>query len=274
MTDYSISAWIVRDLPLAQGVSALASAGFASVELSADQCPLVQEWERDPVGLCTRLEGAGLTVPSIHCPQPGRFLDAADENARLDAVVANLRYLERMALCGVDEIVIHPTGAGGGADVAPEDSRARTLLSLQTLAARAGELGLRLAVENIGFKPGRPDSDMASLLTIIDGLGDHVGLCLDIGHTEIAGLDMVEELTIGLESGKLFTLHLHDVLPSGKDHVIPGEGRVDFTPFLAALNAAKFSGGRTLEIAPGKGDVAARLAQVSDVKRCWEVHQL
>jgi len=273
MTDYSISSWIVRDLPLDEGIAALASARFSSVELSADQCPLVQEWERDPVALCRRLEEAGMSVPSMHCPQPGRFLDAADETTRIESIAANLRYLDHMAECGVKQIVIHPTGAGGGAKETPEASRARTLLSLQALAKRAGELGLELAVENIGFQQGRPDSDMASLLQIIDDLGDHVGLCLDIGHTEIAGLDIVRELTTGLQSGKLLTLHIHDVLPTGKDHAIPGEGRINYEVFLATLNAAGFSGGRTLEIAPPEDGVADRVAQVADVKKRWEACQ-
>ena len=270
MINYSISSWVVRDLPLDEGIAALASAGFSSVELSADQCPLVQEWERDPVALCRRLEEAGISVPSMHCPEPGRFLDATDKTTRLDSIAANLRYLDHMAECGVEQIVIHPTGAGGGASETPNASRARTLLSLQSLAERAGELGLELAVENIGFQQGRPDADMAGLLRIIDGLGDHVGLCLDIGHTEIAGLDIVAELTTGLQSGKLFTLHIHDVLPTGRDHAIPGEGRIDYEPFLTTLSAAGFTGGRTLEISPPEDNVANRVAQIADVKKRWE----
>lgn len=271
MASYGISSWIVRDLPVDEAIARLADSGFTATELSADQSTLVQAWEREPEAVCEQLAARDLSVPSVHSPQPGRLLDAVDETVRQASILANVEYLRRMSMCGIAELVVHPTGAPRPAtERGRPGDLSRAADSLHCLAEHAGKLGLRLAVENIGFDRCRPDATMAALLEAIDGLGDHVGLCLDVGHTELAGLDLVDELRTAMRASKLFSLHLHDVTVGGKDHVIPGEGRIDFRPFLAELDAAGFAGGRILEISPPDAGVAERLRLVAAVRTRWE----
>jgi len=181
--------------------------------------------------------------------------------------------------------VLHPTlppgaqGQLGGQLIDPQRRRvgpARTAVpgrsreSLKALADVAGSAGIRLAVENTGGG-GRPGSTMASILEMIDGLGGHVGLCMGTGHSQQAHLDLLDELSMALSSGKLFPLHLHDVDSGGKDHYIPGEGCIDFDPYLERLRAHGYDRGRTLEIAvaPAEG-VALRVQQAAAVRDQWQ----
>jgi len=267
---YGISSWIVTHSTAGEAAEQLAAAGFKEVELSADACMLMQAWEKEPSKICARLSAAGIGVPSVHSAGSGRRLDVEDEEARKDSIQANIEYFARMKDCGVPEIVIHATSS---ADVSTPQKRAeskmRSVESLKALAERAADYGVRMAVENIG-RMERPGSSMAELLEMIDGLGDHVGLCFDIGHAEQAGLDLVNELRTAARAGKLFSLHIHDVKPEGKDHFIPGEGRIDFDLFIRELNIAGFVGGRMLEISPPEADVTERLRQAAEVREAWE----
>jgi sugar phosphate isomerase/epimerase len=271
MQRYAISSWICTSLPAERAIQELASVGFADVELSADASPLVKAWESDPVGTVQQLQLSGITVPSIHTPGAGRHLDDPDDETRRSAIAANVKYFSGMRQSEIREIVIHPTSP---VDISTEQKRAaceqRARASLEVLAQQAITTDIRLAVENLGTDPGRPCATMASLLQMIDGLGEHVGICFDIGHAEMAGLDLVDELKTVLSASKLFSLHLHDVSQAGKDHFIPGEGRIDFDAFLSVLNADGFAGGRTLEIAPPEADVPGRLRQVAAVRDAWE----
>lgn len=271
MGTYALSSWLVGRVSTAEAIRLLADNGFTQAELSADWAPIVMEWEQDPVGVCRQLAAAGITAPSVHSPEPGRFLDLADDEARQASVRENLRYFALMRASGVPEIIIHPiSGAAGNDDAEWMAVPARTRESLEVLAAAAGEAGLRLAVENLGGG-GRPGSTMASILELIAGLGAHVGLCMDIGHSQQARLDLLAELDTALASGRLFTLHLHDVDPAGKDHYIPGEGVIDFGAYLGRLAAYGYDRGRTLEIAVAPAEtVAGRVAQAGAVRAQWE----
>lgn len=270
MTAYALSTWLVGHVPADDAIRLMADTGFTRAELSADWAPIVVAWEQDPVGVCARLAAAGISVPAIHSPELGRRLDLPDGAARRASVRQNIRYFGLMQACGIPEIIIHPVSGQAGADDeawAAVPGRARA--SLQELADAAGDAGVRLAVENLGAN-GRPGSTMASILEMIDGLGDHVGLCMDIGHSQQAHLDLLGELATALASGRLFTLHLHDVDPDGRDHYIPGEGCIDFPPYLGMLRAHGYDRGRTLEIAVAPAEeVAERVRQVAAVRDAW-----
>ena len=271
MADYAISTWLLGHLPREEAIRLLAEEGFTNIELSSAWSALVGAWENDPAGVVAELTAAGLTVDSIHNPSSGRSLDSPDDEERRASIEHNLRYIDLMQRSGIPEIVIHPvSGAAGQDDDAWAAVPARSRESLSELAKVAGQAGVRLAVENVG-RNNRPGSSIASVLELIDGLGDHVGLCMDIGHSQQAGLDLLAELSTGLRSGKLFTLHLHDVDPNGKDHYVPGEGCLDLDPFLDMLDAHDFAGGRTLEISPVPAEeVPERLRQVAAVRDQWQ----
>lgn len=267
MKRYGISSWIVNDLPADEAIQALAAPGFRKIEISGSGSPLLQEWEDDPVIACQKLKSAGISVLSIHCPVAGRRLDDTDEATRQESIAANVVYFDKMRSSGIPEIVIHPTGSGDYSTHEKHiESRTRSVESLKALAKHAKQMGVRMAVENLGSR--RPGSTLADLLEMIDGLGDHVGICFDIGHAEQAGLDLINELKTVTSSGKLFSLHIHDVNEKGRDHFIPGEGRINLNAIISALDACNFQGGRILEISPPETNVAERVQKTAEsIKR-------
>ena len=270
MPEYVLSTWIVANAPADEAVDHLAGSGFRLLELSADEAPLVKAWEADPVGVAGKLSSRDLTVASVHCPDPGRFLDLADERARLASIAADVQYMEWMQACAIPELVLHPTSRFSETpETACREIRDLSIDSLKRLADHAGRLGIRLAVENLG-KPPTPASTIASILEMIDGLGAHVGVCHDIGHSVQAGLSFLSETRAALASGRLFCLHIHDVDAELRDHHVPGDGTLDFGPLLHELDAAGFSGGRTLEVSPPQSSLPERLAKVVATRKSWE----
>ena len=83
-----------------------------------------------------------------------------DERAELEQE----RRAVRQHMANVERELREPTTPDACAD-----ARARALESLKVLAERAHDLGVRLAVENLG-RPPMPGATMADLLDLIDGL--------------------------------------------------------------------------------------------------------
>ncbi len=271
MSTYAVSTWILANLPADDAIRLMADTGFVEAELSATGSPLVLAWESDPEGVTGRCADAGISVASIHSTHAARAISAPDEDTRRAAIDEHLRYFRLMDACALPEIVVHAvSGVPAGDATDWRAAQRRSEESLKVLAEEAGDAGIRLAIENAG-KHDRPGSTMASILEMIDGLGDHVGLCMDIGHSQMAGLDLLDELATALSSGRLIALHLHDVAPDGTDHFIPGEGVIDFPPFLALLDEHDYDRGRTLEIRPAPPeDVVERMHTLAAVRDRWE----
>lgn len=270
---YGISSWIASILSADEAIEKIAAAGFREIELSGSGSGLLHAWEDDPICVCQKLTSKDIVVKAIHCPVAGRSIDDADEATRQASVAANLVYFDKMRSCRIKGIIIHPFGSGDySTQVKKIVCRAQSLKSLRAMAEMAGEMGVRIAVENLA--KGRPGSNVADLLEMIEGMGDHVGICIDLGHAYIAGLDLINELRAAVSAGKLFSLHIHDVNEAGRDHFIPGEGKIDWDIFISRLDACGFQGGRILEISPPETDVDGRLCKAAIVRDKWEGYEI
>ena len=272
MRRYGISSWVVRNLEPEAAIRALGASGFRETELSAAEGLLVQAWEKDPAGICGQLKAAGLAVRSIHCTPRGYGLCSTDAMARQASYAAYLEYFDAMRRSGIEEVVVHPwIGKDIAPEEAPEAPKARALESLAILAEKARPFGVKLAVENLpGNRENLPGQTVEQLLELIDGLGDHVGVCLDTGHATMRGLDLVDQLR---KAGKnLFSLHMHDIGPDGKDHFVPGEGAYDWGPFLDLLHSDYEGVVRTIEVKPPVSNdiIVERLRKAAAVKDLWE----
>ena len=109
-----------------------------------------------------------------------------------------------------------------------------------------------MAVENlpdcVGEERGtRPGVRVDDLLRLIEGLGEHVGILLDVGHCNISDTDPAAEAH--LAGDKLLELHLQDNegIPGEDQHLLPGLGTIDWEALLDALDAMGYSGLRTFE---------------------------
>ena len=99
------------------------------------------------------------------------------------------------------------------------------------MADRLNRAGCRLMLENV-YEHGPGE-----ILELFERLRGHgVGLCLDCGHLTAFGRAPLQEWlqVLGGFSGQL---HLHDNGGEKDDHLAMGQGRIDFRPLFAYLEA-------------------------------------
>lgn len=121
---------------------------------------------------------------------------------------------------------------------------------LGMLIEYAGERGVRLAFEP---EPGMTIDTMASfqrLLESLDSAGidsSALGLTLDVGHLHCLGevpiADVIEEW-----SDRLVNLHIEDMRARVHEHLMFGEGEIDFPPIFAALKRVGYTGPVLVEL--------------------------
>jgi sugar phosphate isomerase/epimerase len=73
-----------------------------------------------------------------------------------------------------------------------------------------------------------------------------LGICMDVGHARLMG-DVVD--AIETCSGHLVTTHLHDNRGRTDDHLVPGQGVVDWDATLLAFQKVGYDGAWMFELA-------------------------
>jgi len=269
VTRYGLSTVIVDELPRDRGIAKIAEAGFQLVELLGHEGHL-EYWTDNPQETRSLLEAWGIRARSVHAPKRAWDLANAEAAARLACVDAATVCFHQAAEVGAEVVVVHansPTTKFTEEEYELNWSRSRD--SLSVLAERAQQANIRMAVENLPARhEPRPTATVAEVLAMIDGLGDHVGICLDAGHANANGRSAASE---ALEAGeKLFAVHIQDNNGRGMDqHLIPGHGSTDWDAFLAALDMIQFEGPRNFEV-PAGNDLDETLAELAALRVRWE----
>ncbi len=101
----------------------------------------------------------------------------------------------------------------------------------EPFVARARDLGTGIAVENI-FETSPVGLKM--LFAALDS--PHFGACFDIGHWFLFGKVDLEEWLLLLRE-HLLSFHLHDNRGGSDDHLVPGEGLIDFKTLRRLVTA-------------------------------------
>lgn len=269
MSVYGLSTAMFHEWSVERTLAAIAEAGFSQVELMGDAGHL-GDWPAAPRSMCRALEAAGLRVCTVHSPSVGWNNGDPDETARRASIAANVLSFSQAAEVGAEIVICHPNfSAKTYAQEAFDANMALSRDSLASLAERARQAGIKMAVENLPARgQPRPGSKVAHVLQLIDGLGEHVGVCLDAGHSNANGLSAAAE---ALEAGaRLMALHVQDNDGKGEDqHWVPGQGTTDWEAFLSALARMRFAGVRTLEVGAHDRGVDLILADTARVRREW-----
>lgn len=228
--DLSISTSFSYEIPIEDQVPLMAEAGFTYLSLGAQLehsgYLIAEQRARLKELLCSH----GLRVDTIHA----RGLDRPDALSEAAATVEAAADLK--ARC----VVVH---AGPfELDEAEVDRRLCGLLeTCAELRAVAKAAGLGLALENV--MPGLATDLVRRALPRLDG--DVFGLCYDSSHAQICGrpLDLLDEFP-----DRLIAVHLSDRIGPFMDHVIPGEGLIDWSALCARLRAAGYDRPLLLEV--------------------------
>ncbi len=113
------------------------------------------------------------------------------------------------------------------------DKRRDVRAKLNQYESLARESGVRFAFENV--LPGVATEFMEEMLW--EANPDHFGFCYDSSHDQIDGprdFGLLKRL-----SGRLIAIHLSDRIQEFVDHVLPGEGFIDFSALCDVLAKAK-----------------------------------
>lgn len=174
---------------------------------------------------------------SIHSPiSPYWSISSPEEELREHALREIKICMEAASYLGSRIVVIHPGTRKGG-------SREKLLSSLEHLLKFATSSGITLSIENM--PPGVLGSTLEELVWMKEHLPSSVGFTLDTGHAFMGGIleDMITHL-----SSRINHLHIQDTLPGRDEHLIPGEGRIEWERFVSSLRDIQYKGGWILEV--------------------------
>lgn len=138
----------------------------------------------------------------------------------------------------------------------PEEGIELLKRALREIAAHAGKRGVKVGLE---YGPGLLIESGTELSCLINEIGsEHLGACLDLGHSRLVGED--PEFTIDLLRGCIFHIRVEDMKDGKRHHLIPGTGDMDFSRLLAAVEKSGYEGFVTVELYayPHRPEEAAR----------------
>ncbi len=259
---------IFEKWPLHETLETLAAAGWRAVEISDEHLDRIMT-SNDPQMEIEKANHAakkhGLLIPQAHAHLKADITHE-DPQQRADEIQWVFRHFEIARQLGARDVIVHP---GVGCGMAGRAAARRTLElnanSFKMLCDKAGEQGLRVAVENLFDHRGVPGvrrfgaepGELADLLEAVDA--ENFGIVFDTSHANIQRLDMAGTIR---EYGKsLICTHISDNDGSGDQHRVPGSGSVNWGALVGALHEVGYNGMFNLEV-PGERHPDAKLQRL------------
>jgi len=184
--------------------------------------------------------GARFLLDSRRKHQPTLISPGTDERAY------RLEFLERAVyIAAALESPIVSFWSGTPVDDAPPDVLMDRLVEgCQTLADIAAEKGVRLAFEP---EPGMFIDTMGRFADLCRRVArPNFGLTLDIGHLHCLGEPIVDNLRRWRD--RLWNIHVEDMRRGVHEHLMFGEGEMDFAEILRGLREVDYHGGVSVEL--------------------------
>ena len=130
------------------------------------------------------------------------------------------------------------------------DSRQAMMTSLKELVEYAQDKTVKLILEPAHAMETDHVLTVDQGMSIIDELGkDNLGLCIDLGHMHVNK----ESIVNVVDKVKGYTVHYHmdDNDGNSDEHLVPGEGTIDFDIFLTNLKNSGYNGYLAIELGWG-----------------------
>ena len=231
----------------------IAAHSFDAVEVFAVRDHFDYHDRRAAIALAEWCDDTRLSLQSFHAPialdyanggwRERLSLAAADEPRRKKAVAETRAVLEVAAVVPYQILVLHagvPEPQGTPAD----NHMASLVHSLEELSLVAERVGVQMAVEVIPNALSTAPALVELLESDLEATG--LGLCMDVGHARLMG-DVVD--AIECSAGHLITTHLHDNRGRTDDHLVPGQGVIDWDAALLAFQKVGYDGVWMFELA-------------------------
>lgn len=231
-----ISTWLETDRPDEERYKIIARSGFKGVSLwiHRDLDPQVAGGQADV--LVEKAREAGLDVPNIHAPYDNcKALWGEDNRERLKQEMFYARFIEFASRCRIPVVVVHVT------EWENPQIREAGLESVGRLVSHAEKFDVTLAIENT-------DNNR-----VIDYLfenldSEHLGLCYDSSHDALYGRPLGAVLSRW--GNRLAATHFSDTHGEVDEHLLPGEGNIDFLVIASAFPFVSYNGPIQLEVHP------------------------
>ena len=118
--------------------------------------------------------------------------------------------------------------------------------NMKFVEALVKEYNIRIAIHNHGPEDHNFPTPQ-SVLDVVRKLDSRCGLCMDVGHSERTGIDVVK--TIGEAGDRLFDMHVKDLanFTSRDSQVDVGDGEIPFPQIFKQLKKMNYQGCVNLE---------------------------
>ena len=216
--------------PAEKAAERLATLGYEALDMALDYwtgdgSPFLSDtylaWAES---LRKRAEGLG--IPYTHSHAPG------EADGRLTA-----RSIETAGALGAGFMVLHPIWRENGEIIEDRDRFIRVNAdAVKPWLATAKDAGVVILSENLLWGASKDPRVIAELAAAVGS--EHFGWCFDTGHANIFAYqpDVLRSCAVPPSS-----LHLQDNHGGGDEHLIPGEGTIDWGGIVGALAAVGYA---------------------------------
>jgi sugar phosphate isomerase/epimerase len=231
MKELSIATSFNYDIPLVDQLPLIADAGFTHVSLGAREPHANYLSPTGRRALKALLADTGLRIDTIHGPRADQTTAGAELVAVAEAAVE----------LAAPTVVFHASPFYYDKDKGPA-FRASLQRTCETLRPVAERTGIVFAIENV--LPGPPTELVREALGELDP--QYFGLCYDSSHDQIDGprpFDLLADLRT-----RVAAVHLSDRVREFVDHLIPGDGFINWEELAQAVRQTAFPGPLLFEV--------------------------
>ncbi|MEA4847469.1 MAG: sugar phosphate isomerase/epimerase [Clostridiaceae bacterium] len=191
----------------------------------------------------------GLFIENVHLPYDKVNLLWEEDLSSEDLLNHYLHAIDGISAQNIPTAVFHPSDR----HPAPPPNMSG-LRRIEELVRHAEERKVDLAIENLGH-----NEHLHYIFRHIES--PNLKFCYDSGHANCAGK---REDLLALYGDKLAALHLHDNRGKGDEHLIPGEGEINWHETMYKIAKTGYTGSVSLEVSKeysksDYGDAAAFL---------------
>ena len=221
--------------------------GFVDVETDFFKLP-IDEFEKELLAQKALITSHGLVVSQAHAPWRHPIQDATPEG-RAFWLEAMKKSIFGTHVLGAHRFIVHPLMPYFDKADHPEEVLSLNEAFFAELADYAKQYDVNVCVENLPF-PLYPLTTVEQVCEIVDKLArENLKVCLDTGHAAIFFGSNVGD-AVRYIGNRLEAVHIHDNMGKEDEHLIPGDGIIDWDGFAAALKEIGFSGVISLETSP------------------------
>ena len=239
---FAQSSFVYLNYPLPEAIRRLHRYGYQGIEVWGGR-PHVYRHDLDDQldDIAAQLDRLGMTVSNF-IPAQFRYpsiLCSLNETVRRDSVRYIQDAIDNAVRLGSPYVSLCPGMTLAGEDL--DRGWAQLRQSIIELLDYAAATDLVLLIE-----PAHK-AESTLILTVEDGRrmiddigSERLGILLDTGHAHVNG-EQLAEVALGLKQVPLH-IHIDDNHGDSDAHLIPGEGNIDFGPFVQALKEIDYQG--------------------------------